>query len=184
MDFKETYKKYLEGTATDEEKTFVETEIERAKLVNNEIISNAKAEEAKPADNSTQKKKKRLRQTIKTIIISVVVFLIISIVAFFTVYNISVSKAVKNINMEPEFAKEAALEYAFMYARDHYGYSDSMEKIVSEPDSDSRELVFKFPLSKCYYEYEFEFIIGNREFDVRVNSSTGMPYLQDIDKLD
>ena len=184
MDFKETYKKYLDGTATDEEKAFVEAEIERAKLVNNEIITNTKAAEVKTASSEKSKKKKRLRQTIKTIIISVVVFLIISIIAFVTVYNISVSKAVKNINVEPEIAKESALEYAYMYARDHYGYSGSMEMIASTQEADSRELVFKLPLSKCYYLYEFEFIAGDTEFDVQVNSSTGMPYIKDIDKLD
>ena len=184
MDFKDTYKKYLDGTATDEEKTFVEAEIERAKLVNNEIISNAKVEEAKPAVNSTQKKEKSLRQTIKTIIISIVVFLIVSIIAYATVSGISVSNAVDNIKVQPEVAKEDALEYAYMYARDHYGYSGSMEMLISVQESDSRELVFKFPLSKCYYMYEFEFVAGDIEFEIHVNSSTGMPHLVDVDKLD
>ena len=38
---------------------------------------------------------------------------------------------------------------------------------------------------KCYKnDPEFEFIADNLEFDVQVNSSTGMPYIVDIDKID
>ena len=55
MDFKETYKKYLDGTATDEEKAFVESEIERARLVNSEVIAATKVSETKPQE--TKKKK-------------------------------------------------------------------------------------------------------------------------------
>lgn len=181
MDFKETYKKYLAGTATDEEKAFVESEIEKAKLVNSEIIASSKAVQAAPEDKVKSKKKKSLRQTLKTIIICIVVFAIITLVAFGTVYGISVSNAIDNIKVQPEEAKEAALEYTYMYARDHYGYTGSMEMLVSELEPDSRELEFRFPLSKCYYVYEFEFIAGDREFDVRVNSTTGMPHFADID---
>lgn len=184
MDFKETYKKYLDGTATDEEKAFVEAEIEKAKLVNNEIITNIKPDAVKAEAKVKAKKKKSLRQTIKTIIICIVVFIIISLVAFGTVYGLSIPKAIDNIKVQPEEAKEAALEYTYMYARDHFGYTGSMEMLVSDQEPDSRELEFRFPLNKCYYVYEFEFIAGDREFDVHVNSTTGMPYFADIDIID
>jgi len=184
MDFKETYKKYLDGTATEEEKTFVEAEIEKAKIVNSEIIANTKTADNDSAEKKKAKKKKSLRQTLKTIIISLVVFMIISIVAFVALYNISVSNAVDNIKIQPEDARVEALDYAFMYARDHYGYSGSVEGIVSPHDMDTRELVFKLPLSKCYYVYEFEFIAGEYEFDIQVNSTTGMAHISDIDRID
>ena len=183
MDFKEIYKKYLDGTATDEETAFVEAEIEKASLVNGVIIENAKTNVNTDKKEKT-KKKKTLRQTLKTIIICIVVILIISIVAFATVYNLSVSSAVDNIKVQPEDAKESALEYTYMYARDHYGYSGSMEQLLSGQEADVRDLMFKFPFKDCYYVYEYEFIAGNMEFDVHVNSSTGMPYIVDIDRLD
>ena len=182
MDFKETYKKYLDGTATDEEKSFVEAEIERARLVNNEVIS-ATAEK-KSAENVKKSKKKSFKLTLKIIIISIVVFAIVSLAAYATIFFVSVDNAVDNMKVEPEAAKMAALEYTYVYARDHYGYSGSMEMLVADHSLDSRELVFRFPLDKCYYVYEFEFIADNLEFDVQVNSSTGMPYIVDIDKID
>ena len=71
MDFKETYKKYLDGTATDEEKSFVEAEIERARLVNNEVIS-ATAEK-KSAEN-IKKSKKKYQLTIAVILCMIIAF--------------------------------------------------------------------------------------------------------------
>ena len=181
MDFKETYKKYLDGTATDEEKAFVESEIERARLVNSEVIAATKVSETKPQET---KKKKSFRHTLKTIIISVVVFVIASLITFATFYSIIFSNALDNIKVKPEEAKAAALEEAYKEAKYHYGYNGPMEMLVAEQELDTRELVFKIPLSKCHYVYEFEFVAGNVEIDVQVNSATGNCVITGIDKLD
>lgn len=183
MDFKETYKKYLDGTATDEEKAFVEAEIERATLVNSEVIAAAKGSEKK-AEEPKPKKKKGFRHTLKIIIISVVVFVVASLITFVTLYSITFSNALDNIKVEPEEAKVAALEEAYKEAKYHYGYNGPMEMLVAEQEFDTRELVFKIPLSKCHYVYEFEFVAGNIEIDVQVNSTTGNCVITDIDKLD
>ena len=82
MDFKETYKKYLSGEATDEEKQFVEREIEKARAVNAEILSASNIEIKTPEEKIKAKKKKSLKQTVKTIFISVIVFFVISTVIF------------------------------------------------------------------------------------------------------
>ena len=182
MDFKETYKKYLDGTCTDEEKSFVEAEIEKARLVNDAVISATETQKAPEIQLS--RKKKSIKTTLKIIIISVVVFMVVSIIAYSAIYFTTINNAVDNMKVEPKEAKEIALEHTYMYARDHYGYAGSMEMLVADQSLDSRELVFRLPLSKCYYVYEFEFIAGNMEFDVEVNSSTGMPTIVDIDKID
>ncbi len=185
MDFKETYKKYLDGTATDEEKVFVEAEMERARLVNAEIIASSGADQKSQDEAKKKKRKKRIKQTIKIMIVSAIVFIVISLIAFGTVFGISVSSAIDNLNVEPEEAKEMALEYSYIYARDHYGYAGSMEMIATESDEmNIRELVFKVPFSKCHYVYGFEFLVGNMEMEIEVNAQTGMCTIKDIDRID
>lgn len=184
MDFKETYKKYLDGTATDEERAFVEAEIERARLVNSEIIAVANGAQKKNTESVKPKKKKGFRYTLKLIIISIVVFVVASLITFAALYSITLSNAFDNIKVEPEEAKVAALEEAYREAKYHYGYDGPMEMLVMGERPDTRELVFKLPLSKCHYVYDFEFVAGNIELDVQVNSTTGNCVITDIDKLD
>ncbi len=126
-----------------------------------------------------------LKQTIKIILISAIVFLVISIIAFCVVVGMSTSSALDNLSVKPEEAKEMALEHAYIYARDHYHYDGSMEAIASgSNEMNIRELVFKVPLSKCHYVYDFEFMVGNMEMDIQVNAKTGMCQITDIDRID
>lgn len=184
MDFKETYKKYLDGTATDEEKAFVESEMEKVRLVNDEIIAASVADVQSENEIRHQKRKKKIKQTLKIIIVSALVFIVIALIAFGTVFGISVSSAIDNLSIEPDQAREEAIEYAFTHARDHYGYTGSVEAItLKNNDMISREFVFVFPLKKCHYVYEFEFLVGNMEMDIDVNTQTGMCTITDIDRM-
>lgn len=125
------------------------------------------------------------KQTLKIVIISTVVFLVISLIAFGVFFGLSVSNAIDNIKIEPGEAKEKALEYSYIYARDNYGYTNSMETLaIGSDDLDTRELVFGIPFSKCYYVYEFEFLAGTTEITVQVNSKTGICQITDIDVMD
>ncbi len=182
MDFKEVYKKYVDGTANDEEKAFVEAEMERARKVNTEIISSSQKTNV---ETKKDNRRKKLKQTLKIIIVSTVVFLVISIIAFGTIFGLAVSNALDNIEVQPGEAKEKALEFSYIYARDHYGYTGSMEALnLDNHDPDMRELVFRVPFKKCHYVYDFEFLAGNMEFEVQVNSKTGMCTITDIDRID
>lgn len=182
MDFKETYKKYLAGEASDKEKAFVEAEIEKARMVNAEILSSANAEIKTPEEKIKAKKKKSLRQTIKTIIISVIVFAIIFVILVGAVGILAISNAKNNLKTDETQAITAATEYAYIYARDNFAYAGSMEQMVVKRET--KELELHFPFNNCHYSYEFEFVAGYTEIDVEVDASTGICRITDVDRMD
>jgi len=181
MDFKETYKKYLDGTATEEEKAFVEAEIEKARMVNAEILSSSDTEKISE-EKLKAKKKKSLRQTIKTIIISLIVFAIVFVILIGSVGIFAITNAKKNYHTDENQAVSLALEQAYIYARDNLHYAGSMEQMVIKRET--KELEWRFPLRKCHYSYEFEFIAGYTEIDITVNADTGRAVITDVDRLD
>ena len=182
MDFKETYKKYLAGEATDEEKQFVEREIEKARAVNAEILSASNIEIKTPEEKIKAKKKKSLKQTVKTIFISVIVFFVISTVIFGAVGIVAISNAKKHLGTDENQAISIATEQAYIYARDNLNYAGSMEQMVVKKET--KELEWRFPLDKCHYSYEFEFVAGYTEIEMEVNANTGSVTITDVDRLD
>lgn len=182
MDFKETYKKYLAGDATDEEKAFVEAEIEKARTVNAEILKASEIKPETPEEKIKAKKQKTLRQTIRTIVISVIVFFVISTIMVGAVGVIAISNAKKNLNTDENQAITLATEQAYIYARDNLQYAGSMEQMAVKKET--KELEWRFPFKNCHYSYEFEFMAGYTEIEVVVNADTGKASITDIDRLD
>jgi len=182
MDFKETYKRYLAGQATDEEKKFVENEIEKARAVNAEILASSNIEIKTPEEKLKAKKKKSFRQTIKTIVISVIVFFVISTIIFGVMGILAISNAKKNLSTDETQAVTLATEQAYIYARDNLNYAGAMEQMVLKKET--KELEWRIPFDRCHYSYDFEFVAGYTEIEIEVNASTGNIVITDVDRLD
>ena len=151
-------------------------------MVNSEILAAANAEVVTPEEKAKAKKKKSLRQTVKTIIISALVFFVISTISMWTVGFIAISNAKDNLKVDETQAIGLATEHTYIYARDNLNYAGSMEAMTVK--SEIKEIKYSFPLKKCRYIYEFEFVAGYTEIEVEVNSANGNVNITDIDRLD
>lgn len=173
MNFEQTYKKYLDGTATEEEKAFVESEIKKC----NDLFAvierqGAPAPKTAPvADETVKKAKKRFtaRQTVRTVIVSLIVAVVVVGAILGGVFGSAGAYAKKNLSVN----KAQAESIAIAFVADNYR---SAGKIVVT--SCDRELRMKSKLSHSVYVYEIEVFNGLAEFDLIVDGKSGLVYME------
>ena len=177
MNFDQVYEKYVNGTATEEEKAYVEAEIEKARKLSaiidqmdsKRVIEPVNTDKVKAA-TKTMKKKFGLRALI--ISISVLIILALAIAASVAAYvNVKAYGAA-------EYTKEECFELAKKSVNDHGG-SISTELVVTDWDRDLR--IENGKLSKAVYVYEIEVRKGSVEYEVEVNAKTGRAVIVDVD---
>lgn len=181
MDFKKLYPKYLAGECSDEEREFVEAEIERARVVSEEMFKGQSNVELKPAgDEDVLKAKKKLnvRTFIKTVVISIISCLVLAGIGIAVILGLAISGAKSNLNYDEMQAEQIAKEYVYSYAKENSYGDGSNSPFISEQDKD---LQFKSPLSRSYYIYEYEIQNGEYEFEIEFNSQTGECVITDVD---
>lgn len=172
MNFEQTYKKYLDGTATEEEKTFVENEIKKC----NDLFAvierqGESASYTSPvADETVKKAKKRFstRHTVRTVIVSLIVAIVVVGAILGGVFGAAGAYAKKNLVVN----KAQAESIAIAYVADNYR---SAGKIVVT--SCERELRMKTKLSGSVYVYEIEVFNGFAKFELIVDGKSGLVYM-------
>ncbi|MBE6639485.1 MAG: hypothetical protein E7616_08590 [Ruminococcaceae bacterium] len=177
MNFDVVYEKYLNGTATEEEKAYIEAEIAKAKKLNaiidqldaKRVIQPAETKEVKQA-TKTMKKKFGIRAAAVSLAVLVILVLLI-IGSIFTYIHIKAAN-------KAEYTKNECIELAKKSVNDH---SDviSTDLVVMGIDRDLR--VYDGKLSRAVYIYEIEVRKGFLEYEVEVNTATGETVIVDVD---
>ncbi len=176
MDFEIAYKKYKDGTATDEEVLFVEQELEKAKKMTEIIDAYESSRPIEPeCDAQTIKKaQKRFakKNAIRVLCITFAVLVLASAIVLASVFGTAFSSANKNLNYSPEQAKSIALEFVANT------YGTSGVPVVSEC---KREIEYSSDLKHSVYVYEVKVQVGLvYEVEMHVNAKTGLATLSDI----
>ena len=175
MDFEKAYKKFLDGTATDEEVQFVRTEIAKARKLT-EIIDNEAPNVISEADGGAYKKaakKHSLTTILTTVVVAILAIAIIGGAAVLIVHSIRSNNADGNTRITREQARELAISYV------EENYADVPGSIFVE-DIDC-DLESGFDISKSYYEYSVELSKGSLECEVEINGRTGEIIYVDVD---
>lgn len=179
MDFESTYKKYMDGTASEEERTFVEQELEKAKKMT-EIIDSygtTSAPVVQECDGETVKKAKKSltkKSIVRTLVISLAVLLVVSAIILSAVFGTAFGSANKACNYSEEDAKDLAKRYVAEYVS-----NPSAQIIVTDCE---REIEYSSDLKHSVYVYEIEVQYGLAyEIELHVNAKTGIVTITDID---
>lgn len=195
MNYEDAFKHYKEGTATEEEKTFVQDELARARALSTLLDDqslNVKAEPIKEADAKEVREAKQqfLWKRVLAGVLSITILLVILAAVLGGVFGAAAGYARKSVVVGIDEARALAEQYAWDRATTEGVYvlrngqrvqmlfdGDAM---YSEP---AREIDEKFQfennLVDSYYVYRIEikgFDSVNRyewEYEIDVNSKTG-----------
>lgn len=176
MNFEEIYEKYKAGTATDEEKAFVEAEIEKAKKISSMLDEQPSEPVVEQADDETYKKAKKTfsrKTTLKVVIIVVCCIAIIGALVGGTVLGVSYYSA----SDAEELTEEQAIQAAKQCVADAYG--EDVEGLVHTDVE--KELEMDRKLTKSIYVYEIEIKSTTCEYEVEVNAQSGFAHITDVE---
>ena len=181
MEFEKAYQKYREGTASEEEKAFVESEIERIRKVSSvidekplrNVVEKAEADEVKKA-----KKKYTLKTTLITLLIVAAVIIVIAAAVCGGIFGTAVTAAKQNLNVSVTEAERIAT----LQALDIAG-TENAKIIIS---SIEKEIVYTSQLKNSRYIYEVEAVIildglKRTELEIEINADTGIARITDVD---
>ena len=110
MNFEAIYQKYKDGTATDEERAFIDSEIEKARKISS-ILDPQEPPELNEVEAETVKKAKKafnLRSTLRTVVITVSCIAILAVLAFGAIFGTAYISANNAKNLSQEEAVDAA----------------------------------------------------------------------------
>lgn len=169
MDFENTYKKYKDGVATEEETAFVEQELEKARKMT-QIIDAYESKKAISDDCDEDKvrraqKKYAKKNTLKILLISVAVLLVSAAIILSAVFGTAFGSASRNCN----YTKTQAEQIALAYVADNFGASTKI--VLAKSDKD---IEYSSDLAHSVYVYEVKIYVGYfNEVEVKVNAATG-----------
>lgn len=177
MKFEELYEKYLDGTATEEEREYVEGEIEKARKLNDILDRQDARRVIEPVEEDEVKKAQKafnFKALIRTVVVVTVVFLLMAggvLGGVFGTAAVSAKEAIK-------ISREEASEIAKNHVVNNLGVT--VEVRVVEINSD---IQVEFNLKKSYYEYDVDLVDANGfEYELIVNSIDGSVVVDDIDR--
>lgn len=180
MNFNELYEKYKAGTADEQERAFVEGEIEKARRIHLLLEENkADGVAVERADSETVKRARRaftLRSTVRTVIIAVICVVVIAAIGLGGVFGTACISA----NNAKEIGEEEAVEIAKATLAQQLGEMPAavIENVELELDMGSK-LVDSVMVHVIWIE------VGDAHYCVRVSSKTGYAILADkrVDKV-
>lgn len=172
MNFDELYKKYKNNSATDEEREYVEAEIEKAKKVSR-ILNNDEPEgeekTVKLSDIDVIKKAKKKfnnKNTIKTIIIVCISLLVIGAL---TAGGIAATIFI-SANKSMTVTEKEAIEIARNIVAEHEGIENTDSIVVGDVDTD---LEIRSNLVDSYFKYEINVACDGYGYEVVINANSG-----------
>ena len=178
MNFDELYEKYKNGSASPEERAYVEEEIAKARRLSSILDEIDAKRVVETADRETVRRaRKRFdkRMTVKIVSIVVACLLLVFTVTSASIFGIAASAA-KNAQ---EYDISSASDRALKCVSDYLHASGDLA--VSDFD---RELDVKFPKLKDSI-YIYNITVSNSkngiDYEIEVNSVTGASRLVDID---
>lgn len=162
MNFQEAYEKVQNGTATEEEKLFVENEMQKANQIQS-VVS---------ADNKKNKKEFKYKTALKISLITLCSLALVAVIALAVIFVPFFKMASSNQN----YTKEECIELAKNSLTENG--IDISDLSIHGVD---RELHMNYTIDDAVYIYEMEFENFLHEYDVKVNSKTGAVLIDDID---
>lgn len=182
MNFDEVYKKYKNGSANDEEKSFIEAEIEKARKISalldseitvkdesgNEIFQDADSELIKKAKKAFMKK--TTFRTIIIVVLSIVVIAgLVAGIIFGTAYYCASTNSVITEDDATEIGRECMTEYV--------GTSEGL--VIRSVE---RELEPELKLNDSIFVYDIHIEFESLQYKIEVSSVSGYAKIVDIDK--
>lgn len=180
MNFETLYQKYKDGTATEEERAFVESEIEKARKVSAFLDEEAHdapvLNDISPETIKEAKKSFNYRTTIRTIVITICSVAMLAVVALGAIFGTAYFSA----NNAKILTQEEAVNAAKALLLEITGI-EANEQIVRETDMD---LEIGRSLTNSVFFYEIEIVCGEYEYQVDVSSKTGYAVISDRESID
>ena len=181
MNFEETYKKYKDGTATDEEKKFVEAEIAKAKEIS-KLLEEKEPTVVAVGEPDGERIKKALKAfnyktAVRATLTVVIALCVAAAVVLGVVFGISMYSAKNSLNYSQEQAVELAKQSVVEYTGEEIGDNCVVKYIERELDMDNG-------LRQSVYVYDIELICDNVEYEIKVSAESGYAIIADIDGLD
>lgn len=176
MILKDCYEKIKNGTATEEERNFVEKEIELIQQIKS-ILDNPSPEPVvAEAEHETIIRARKLYDRkiyIKIFIIAVISLLLIAALVCGIIFIPSCTSAAHNMRYD----KEQAIEIAYDYIAEHFGENKD-EFSVRDAD---RALRINGSLTDAVYVYEIELRNEFRIYELGVSTKSGAVEVLDYD---
>lgn len=178
MDFEIAYQKYKDGTATADEKDFVEQELEKARKMT-QIIDAYESKKAISDDCDEDRIKKAQKKyakknTLKILLVSLVVLVVAAAIVLAAVFGTAFGTANANCN----FTQTQAEQIALAYVADSFGTS----KIILAKSE--KEIEYSSDLVHSVYIYEVKIYVGYlNEVEVKVDARTGRVVEIDIGSI-
>lgn len=172
MNFDELYKKYKDNSATDEERAYVEAEIEKAKSISRILNTDEPERKEKTVKLSDvdiikrAKKKFNNKNTLKTIII---VCISLFVIGALTVGGIAAAIFI-SANRSMTVTEKEAIEIARNIVAEHEGIEDTDSIMVGDVDTD---IEIRSNLFNSYFRYDIEVACDGYGYEVIINANTG-----------
>ncbi len=149
--FEELYKKYQNGTATREERAYIEEELKRAQEVAETLNKEPQIAEPTVEDVAKIKKTFRLKTLIVSLSIAVLAIVLITGIVLGVVFGVSVpaAKTNRNVAYDREYAI-AAVKTA------HLANATQLGTFVRLEDGIDLDFEIESPLKDSYYKWEIE----------------------------
>lgn len=177
MNFDKIYEKYQNGTATEEERAYIESEIAKARKLTSiidELDAKRVIEPAQPAEVLKVQKTMKKRLNIRVLVITLLVIATLVLATAASVFAYVNVKA----SGRAEYNREECIELAKKSVNDH-SENASTHLVVLEVDRDVR--FYNGKLSRATYVYEIEVVKGILQYEVEVDSATGKAVIVDVD---
>ena len=173
MNYEDAFKHYREGTATEEEKAFVQEEIAKAKALSTLLDDEALAVKPAPIKEADAKEVKEAKHQLiwKRVLaglLSIVALLVIIGAVLGGVFGSAATYAKDSIVYSKAEAAEIATEFAYNDAVNRFGFTGSVTDFFN----------FEGDLKSSYYTYKVEVTGWSEdgwefEYEISVNSKTG-----------
>ena len=175
MNFEDAYKKYVNKTATEEEKEYVLAELAKARSIL-EMSEKNKSVEFQNTDVGEYMKVKK-KFTMKTVLISLIAtvlcVMIIAAVTLGVVFGVGISGANDSLKYDKQQAQVIAVDYLKEYIDKNPSFAD-LDITKANVYHIDKELRLSQSLSKSYYYYEVNISFEGRiRFEIDVNGKTG-----------
>lgn len=177
MNFDELYEKYRNGSATEEEREYVEAEISKARKLAAIIDEQDAKRVIKPAEEETVKRSvsgfmrhTRIRIAITVASILLLIALLSCSIFFGVAHIVASGNSVCN--------REEAVELAKKWIATAYSNVNATDMRVLEID---RDLALHHGIAKAFFEYDIEIEYNGVEYKFWIDSSDGEVRLVDRD---
>ena len=177
MIIKECFEKIKNGTATEEEKSFVEKELDTILKIKSILDNPPDEPEVAEAEHGTILRARRLyerRTYIKIFIITVITLLLIAALVCGIIFIPSCTSAAHKMRYD----RDQAIEIAYNYIAEHYGENKD-EFSVRDVD---KELRINGSLTDAVYVYEIELRNEFRIYELGVSTKSGAVEVLDYDE--